>query len=251
MCIARKSKTLPFLILHRKLIPHSGTYVPPRAGWRQGANDPDKPSKPLSPIYGSPAIAELPSHASPNPNPNPDQSQQQPARAPSHAHYPSGDNYYEDIDPRFAEPEPAMPTAPPSVHPTSLMPGGQTTDRNGPPTHLQPSTSYDSIQEGTRSLAESDVSNYTSISQRGVNPDWRPGPGEMTAPALAPRGVLNRKPLPQQQRDVLLQNNPDFELGSGLRGNGGGDRGGTRQQGQIPEMPAAGAERSRYPGAAF
>lgn len=144
-----------------------------------------------------------------------------------------------------------MPTAPPSVHPTSLMPGGQTADRNGPPTHLQPSTSYDSIQEGTRSLAESDVSNYTSISQRGVNPDWRLGPGEMTPPAPAPGGVLNRKPLPQQQRDVLLQKNPDFELGSGLRGNRGGDRGGPRQPGQIPEMPAAGAERSRYPGAAF
>ena len=143
-----------------------------------------------------------------------------------------------------------MPTPLPSVHPTSLMPGGQAIDGSASSAHLQPSTSYDSIQEGTRSPAESDVSNYTSISQRGVNPNWRPGPGEMMAPGPTP-GVPNRRPLPQQQRNVLLQGNPDFELESRSGGSDSANRAGQRQPGQIPGMPAAGAERSRYPGAAF
>ena len=178
------------------------------------------------------------------------------------------------------------------------MPGSNTTstdpsnNNNNPNTHLQPSTSYDSIHgEGTRSPAESDISNYTSISQRGINPNWRPGSEEgRGAMMLGVGGVPNRKPLPgqqygqplphpsqmhhqqqqqQQQRTDILQENPDFELPAGGSGGGGGaaagrlrgnsiprGNGGQRLPGQIPGMhpagpPGAAAAGGRYPGAAF
>ncbi|KAJ0424243.1 SUR7/PalI family-domain-containing protein [Aspergillus carlsbadensis] len=50
------------------------------------------------------------------------------------------------------------------------------------------------------------VSHFTSISERPINPDWRPPP--MPAQAV------------QKRRDVLLENNPDFDLRAGS-GRGG------------------------------
>jgi len=78
--------------------------------------------------------------------------------------------------------------------------------------HLEPSSSFESIQEGARSPAVSGDSDYTSISQRGINPAWRPPPQQGPGP--------NRGPPPLQQRDMLLGSNPDFEL-PGMAGRGG------------------------------
>ncbi|TEA20161.1 pH-response regulator protein palI/prr-5 [Colletotrichum sidae] len=162
-------------------------YVPPRAAWNQNG-----PSSRGS----SPLQREVPGRSSPL---------QASAPAPS--------DYYEDVDPRFAD-APAQAPA-----------------RAGPPPALQvplpAHTMYEDAHAdaGARSPgAESDRSNFTSISQRGVNPRWNPPP---PMPGYG-QGLPPRRPPPQQRRqDVLLNNNPDFELpGSRLappsRGGGNG-----------------------------
>jgi hypothetical protein len=108
--------------------------------------------------------------------------------------------YYEDVDPRFQD----------------------STSRNAQPP-LQGAPSYEDMHAGagTRSPgADSDKSNFTSISQRGVNPRWNaappmPGYGQQPVP---------RRPV-QQRQDMLLNSNPDFQLpgnrmGSPARGGG-------------------------------
>ncbi len=155
----------------------------------------------------------------------------------------SGDNYYEDVDPRFAEPvqpQPDLQTLPSSsVLPASLTPGYTSTSNREPQAYLHPSSSnpalalegnnsYEDIQEGSRSPAESERSNFTSVSQRGVNPRWNPGagPGGYGPPMPMP---MNRRPVaPPQRNEILLNSNPDFELpGRAGRGapKGGGPRG--------------------------
>ena len=102
------------------------------------------------------------------------------------------------------------------------MPGGQKDDPYAPNNSdhhpLQTTASYDSVQDG----AASESSNFTSISERGVNPQW-----QAEHQGFGMGGIPNRGPPPQQQRDFLLANNPDFELpaGRGGRGAGRGGRG--------------------------
>lgn len=64
--------------------------------------------------------------------------------------------------------------------------------------------SYEDLP-GARSPAESETSNFTSVSQRGVNPNWRPGyGGEFNSFAPA------RRQSNTQAR--ILDANPDFHL---------------------------------------
>lgn len=147
----------------------------------------------------------------------------------------SADNYYEDVDPRFA----AGPESPPirtrgdmtqqtqssATVPAALMPGltnvppGQHQPVHPTIEHIDPNSSYESIQDGQRSPA-SDMSGMSSISQRGVNPDWRPqhgagGGGYQQRSGQPNLGVPSRRAVQQQPRDVVLNSNPDFELGPG------------------------------------
>jgi hypothetical protein len=146
---------------------------------------------PLQTIVGSPAMAA----ARQSPAIQHAPAHLQPSRARV-----SGDNYYEDVDPRFDQEHMAKHNALPQQTPTSLMPGSQP--------QLMASPSYDSVNEGPAS----DSSHFTSISERGINPAWRPDHG---SGAYGPGGVPHRGPPPpqQQQRDFLLSGNPDFELG--------------------------------------
>ena len=206
----------------------SRPYVPPRAAWA-GVSRNGTPPVSEEPIIGA---VELPTPTEPRPQ----------QHLPTHKRYDSGDNYYEDVDPRFADPAPAP--QPHSPMPSSLMPGHYPSTSNidsGNP-HLEPSTSYESIQDGARSPAASDHSNYTSISQRGINPAWRPSPGPGQGMGMG--GVPNRRPVPQQQ-DMLLTN-PDFELPGAGRGGRGGHQGarGGRMPGPMPGAVPGG----RYPG---
>ncbi|KAL9084587.1 MAG: hypothetical protein Q9165_008013 [Trypethelium subeluteriae] len=119
-------------------------------------------------------------------------------------------------------------------------------------------SSYETLPSGSRSPGEeSDISHFTSISQRGVNPNWRPPPptgampsydgagyggGTSPIPGAGPGyGGPPRMMPPLQQRargngqreDLLLAGAPDFSLpgvGPGGRGAGGG-RGGMRGAG--------------------
>jgi len=92
--------------------------------------------------------------------------------------------------------------------------------------------SSESLEDSQRSPATSDVSHYTSVSQRGINPNWRPGPG---APP---------PPFRTNQGDALLNANPDFAVPGAGPGRG---RGGFRGRGSPPRGPPPG----RYPGGAF
>ncbi|KAG5926059.1 hypothetical protein E4U42_003693 [Claviceps africana] len=111
-------------------------------------------------------------------------------------------DYYEDIDPKFEK-------MPPQTGHAGPMP--QT-----PP----PEPAFEDVHAvvgGARSPAESERSNFTSISQRGINPRWEP------QPPMPNQGIPPRRPVPakQQRQDVLLNNNPDFQL-PGSRGQAPG-----------------------------
>lgn len=178
-------------------------------------------------------------------------------------------SYYEDVDPRFAENTDvvsALPQRNPNIqHQQSVPPNSynnhslpmnlynnQNPSPEGSDGRLPHSTSYEELPVGARSPAESDNSHFTSVSQRGVNPNWRPGHG----------GEFNnfgpRRPQQQQARhDVILANNPDFELvppparfgGRGPRGAFRGGLVGGPSGGRMPPPSALGmGNDSPYPG---
>jgi hypothetical protein len=84
--------------------------------------------------------------------------------------------------------------------------------RAPPPVGYEPRRNYslDSLQlnEGQRSPATSDASHFTSISQRGINPNWRPGFAS-NSPLSSPQNTRRRKSSREQ---VVLDSNPDFML---------------------------------------
>lgn len=229
--------------LDPKLINFSRPYVPPRAQWTQRNVTPQMNNRTLSPIQASPTS----------------QLQNSPPRIGIRAPT-ATDNYVEDIDPEFVE-----PTMGPTI-PTSLMPGppppNLTSDQPLRNEYLQPNESnsfpssgpslersadsFESLPESERSPAASDASHFTSVSQRGVNPNWRPGP----QPAPGPRG-----------EDMLLNSNPEFSIPGagprrgrgGFRGRGGPPRGGPPMMGgpmggMRGPMPGMAGPDGRYPG---
>ena len=158
-----------------------------------------------------------------------------------------GSDYYEDVNPQFAPETEAMPPVPSSAAlAPSYSPGAAHGMHDIP---IAPSASYEDLQQGARSPVDSETSEFTSVSQRGVNPNWRPGgPGDMGQ--YGPPAT--RKPMQvQQRRNVLLENNPDFELPMSRpgRGRGGMMRGGGRPMGTG--MSNVSGPGGRYPGAEF
>lgn len=218
--------------------------MPPRQGWGdQGQTGQPSPSRSGS---RTPGVT----------NPN----------SPTHRRRSSGDHYYDDVEPRFAEPlHPASEVhtvSPPPHIPATLTPNNSgplanasannSTAHRDPAHYLKPSSSnpalnlegnnsYEDIQEGSRSPAESERSNFTSVSQRGVNPRWNPamGPGGFNAP------MTNRRPVPppSQRNEILLNSNPDFEL-PGVRPG----RGQSREAVQRRPLPSGMVPRSAYEG---
>ena len=214
-----------------------------------------------------------------------------PAPAP-HRRQPSGDNYYEDVDPRFvqpgSEPTPAELSTSPLPVPVALVPGygrggggginalgeqgpgqGNQRMRERGGMGMDGSTSYEDLRAGSgaRSPSESERSNFTSVSQRGINPRW---PGNAPQPQMPPlnqgamRGYAGgyaggRRAPAVQRNEVLLEGNPDFQLpgvgGRNRRPVGGGGAGGMGQQGRFsPNMGGQGLTgRSPYdqPGGAM
>jgi hypothetical protein len=194
--------------------------VPPRQAWGDGGR-----SSPLNPASQP---AEL---STTNP--------------PNHKRVSSGDFYHEDVDPRFAEHPPVTN----SMVPAALAPGYATGASSGSlqPHGLDGNNSYEDVQSGSRSPAESERSNFTSVSQRGVNPRWNGGNGGQNGYG-APAPMPNRRPMNQPQRnDILLNNNPDFQLpdarGPGGRGGGPGRARPPPGSGMVPG--------SAYPGGAL
>lgn len=124
--------------------------------------------------------------------------------------------------------------------PANAQQAGYFPNRMPPPSHepgrLHPHTSYtgandgnssgsagesplEHSQDGSGSERVSEASHFTSISERPINPNWRPDG------SLSPQP--RRGPPPQQRRaeDVVLATNPDFSIpgvGVGRRRAGSG-----------------------------
>ncbi|KAF2857008.1 pali-domain-containing protein [Plenodomus tracheiphilus IPT5] len=231
-------------------MPSQQQYIPVRAGWNgqkmpsdQNVSTLDNSNRGLSPIQDSPV--ELPAQLSR-------------VGGPTSNRLERSSDYYEDVDPRFAEPVQAhqLPPMPPS-----LMPGGFSSSNpnlltapNLSDPNLPRNSSYDDLPEGSRSPAASEASHFTSVSQRPVNPNWRP---DMGAPAgqFAPYNGNGRRAM--RPEEVILQanaENPDFAIPG--RGNGRGRGRGGRGGGIAPPVPATMmgqgpglTNQSRYPGA--
>lgn len=152
-------------------------YIPPRAGWASGRNGTERDMN----------------------------------ASPHHTRQGSRDNYYEDVEPRFAEDVDIGPTGSNNV-PSVLMAGKKPGEIQPPP----PLKIHgENVGEGPGSPAVSDISqgsHFTSISERPINPNWQ-GQAPAPAPARGPR-----------MQDMVLQANPDFELPVAGRGRGGGAR---------------------------
>ncbi|KAA8645850.1 hypothetical protein EYZ11_006573 [Aspergillus tanneri] len=166
------------------LYSRTASYTPPRAGWGQPGPRTGPSPSPVH-AYGA-------------------------ARTSPQARSNSGE-YFEDVDPRFANRNESAVGNP--RLPSALTPG------NGEPKSVE-----EELVEDPGSPTTSDISHFTSISERPVNPRWRP------------------PPLPsQQKRNVLLENNPDFDLRAGMgRGRSAG------VGGRMPAMPMP-REATRYP----
>lgn len=162
-------------------------YVPPRAGWS------------ANPHAGA-SNARRPSPA-------------------QHMRSGSGDNYYEDVEPRFAEGATSGGDSGGAAVPSALMAGRSTGENpaahTSSPLHIP---NEQPVGEAPRSPAVSDISHtshFTSISERPINPRWQPPPPMPS----------NLRPAPQPRvQDMVLQSNPDFELPVGP-GRGGTRRG--------------------------
>lgn len=116
---------------------------------------------------------------------------------------------------------------------------------------LDRDSSYENIAEGARSPAGSDVSHFTSVSQRGVNPNWRPPPGYGGPPMggagpgpmmMGGGGGGQQGPAPRrgpERNDMILGANPDFSIpGMGpARGPMSGNRGGRGGPGMMASGP--------------
>ncbi|SZF00553.1 unnamed protein product [Blumeria hordei] len=128
-----------------------------------------------------------------------------------------GNNRYDEADHVFLPP-PNI-SAPFAPRPTKAIPGiltGFNTERD---------KSNEDLRFSPCSPAESEYSNFTSVSQRGVNPQWN---GDTTGELKDPK--YNRDPVPirkptQQRNDVLLSGNPDFSIPA-ARGGRNNARGG-------------------------
>lgn len=225
------------------------SYVPPRAQWNDFAQPRSPGRYPGSPVELPTSGSHVGGYALP----------------PRKNRVDSGgsDVYYEDVDPRFAsEPQP-MPSMPenPAVQNQSRIPPLLTPGQPAQPgqyrpesvTRLPQTNSYEDLP-GARSPAESEASNFTSVSQRGVNPNWRPGNGG----EFSSLGPARPRREHQAKRDVLLAGNPDFEIpgmsgppraGPRSRGGPGGMRGGMGAgPARIPPASAVGAGADgRYP----
>jgi hypothetical protein len=177
-------------------------------------------------------------------------------------------SYYEDVDPRFDDnPEEELEVVtgyrqpPPQHEPPRRRPSRRSDvgDERGlpvSPSPLRRNYSYNSNDgqisrgnsgahggnnvddSGPRSPTASTSSQFTSVSQRGVNPRWQPQPPQFIGGnSNANDGMYSRRNRPPRNDQMnLLAGNPDFELPV--------SRSGRRGPGQITSPIDAGG---RYP----
>ncbi|KAK4555436.1 regulator of ime2 [Recurvomyces mirabilis] len=116
-----------------------------------------------------------------------------------------------------------------------------------------PDNSYENLPMGARSPGEgSEASHFTSISQRPINPDWRPQGGSAYGGSMMGPPPSSASAAQRRREDVILTANPDFALpgmspmGRGRgRGRGGGMAGMSRMA--SPPIQPAMVPGGRYP----
>ncbi|KAI9371194.1 SUR7/PalI family-domain-containing protein [Aspergillus egyptiacus] len=164
----------------------------------------DEHHEPVSP---SSLYSRTPSYVPPRTDWGPRAYEPSEPHQPRHHRSQSGSMYYEDVDPVYTS---RNESAVGDLRvPSALTPGNSGEQ-----------TLKENEVERCCSPAASEVSHFTSISERPINPNWRPPP----MPAQAA----------QRKRDVLLENNPDFDLRAGMG-----------QGGRMP--PISGQNATRYP----
>lgn len=207
-------------------VPHQPSaaqeYVPPRAGWQSGPSSPTHQNR---------------------------------RRVNS-----GGSDYMEDVDPKFAEPPvPPLPSTTPSAPPAeafhennrqhvpSILLAGHQSNPNEPSPESSDSQinnpnvinsniprehSYEDLHPGARSPVESETSNFTSVSQRPMNPNWQPGhPDGFNSFGPGGNRIVQERQR-QRQQDILFAGNPDFELPGMGPPRSGNIRGGYRGLGR-------------------
>lgn len=181
---------------------------------------------------------------------------------------PSGGQYYEDVDPRFEQAghqTAAAGPSPPHAMPDYGQPQQQSRSYpqhmvNREPSHSSTYTDSAEMDLRAKSPAQSDNSNFTSISQRGVNPDWQPEGGQYGGPGNGNGGYRggyrggahfnSRGPPPHRQvQDSVLNNNPDFAVGGAGPGGRRGPPGGRAYHHAQSSLGGSSAGGGRYPGA--
>jgi hypothetical protein len=151
----------------------------------------------------------------------------------------------------------APPPNPGYLHPTYAGAGANDVLRSEPnmidPNNLPPSNpesanSQENLPDGARSPGgserASEASHFTSISERPVNPNWRP--------PSASGGSVGRGPGPsaaasaqRRREDVILGGNPDFSI------PGMGPARGAGRQGRLPGAVAASGTAGMTPGGRY
>ncbi|TQS36896.1 hypothetical protein Golomagni_02645 [Golovinomyces magnicellulatus] len=119
----------------------------------------------------------------------------------------SSSNYESSL--QYSKSQSATP-APFAPQPIKIIPGFQT----GIP--LEKDADLDYFNAGPRSPADSEMSSFTSISQRDVNPKWK-AENNNEPPRKA---MFHERTEMKQQHDILFQANPDFTIPVGRGGRG-------------------------------
>lgn len=177
-------------------------------------------------------------------------------KEPSQAR-PSHDNsdYYEDVDPRFAQQN--VSHNPPKLQqpsvPSMLMPGYHNHNSGGAISRDNSSGSfysYHPVEDPTGRVrspgAASDNSNFTSISQRGVNPHWRHSPGP---PSVHGSDVGSRTRTVKRDDTRVLETNPDFAIaGVPPPGHNRNKSSGGAATGRPRGLSGGGMQSGPYPG---
>lgn len=94
----------------------------------------------------------------------------------------------------------------------------------------------------------SEASHFTSISERPVNPNWRPGPQQGGGGGMVGSQAPQSQPQRNRQHDVILGANPDFSIPGVGAGRGGRQRSGSRAATASGMVGGGFTPGGRYPG---
>lgn len=126
------------------------------------------------------------------------------------------------------------------LHPRYVSGGGISPNESNSSPGDHSSLEQEAGEAGSERASE--ASHFTSISERPVNPNWRPGP------AQGGPGDVGPAPQRSRQHDVILGANPDFSIPGVGAGRGGRARSGSRAATASGNVGGGFTPGGRYPG---